>query len=62
MLAGLLTGAALGDIKPLSDMNSFSNYGHLCMSINVSDFMPGEWEEKVGTLVNNIAGVGMQVK
>ena len=66
ILSGLLTGAAFGgNVKSLSDMTHFSNYGHLCMSISVSHFMPlGDWEGKVETLIDSIhsCGDGGQIK
>ena len=60
ILAGLLPGAAFGgEVKPLSDMSAYSNYGHLCISINISHFMSvNDWSEKIDILVSNIQMCG----
>ncbi|MFN3880270.1 MAG: Ldh family oxidoreductase [Nitrincola lacisaponensis] len=60
LLAGLLPGAAFGgEVKPLSDMSGYSNYGHLCISINITHFMSmSEWSEKIDHLLENISTCG----
>ncbi|MGY6564108.1 MAG: Ldh family oxidoreductase [Halomonadaceae bacterium] len=60
ILAGLLPGAAFGgNVKPLGHMEAFSNYGHLCITINISHFMSEqEWSEKIKYLIENINSCG----
>ena len=60
VLAGLLTGAAFGgEARPLSDMASYSNYGHLCISISTDHFMARElWSSKVLNLISNVFECG----
>ena len=60
ILAGLLTGSAFGgDVHPLGDMSANSNYGHLCMTINVDFFMTiDEWSQKIAYLVSSIKSCG----
>ena len=60
ILAGLLSGAGFaGDVKPLGDMESVSNYGHFCMAIDVSHFMTlDEWADNIDYLIARIKSAG----
>jgi L-2-hydroxycarboxylate dehydrogenase (NAD+) len=60
VIAGLLPGAAFGGgVKPLGRMDSYSNYGHFCLAIDITHFMSEEdWADKMIWLTEMIRATG----
>ena len=60
ILAGLLTGSAFGgDVKPLNNKDSFSDYGHLMMAINIDFFLnTKDYSDKMNYLVKRVKECG----
>lgn len=62
VLAGLLTGAAFGgDVKPLNQVEGYSNYGHLIVAMNVSFFSDyDDYIQKMNTLEKRVKMTGKE--
>jgi L-2-hydroxycarboxylate dehydrogenase (NAD+) len=62
ILAGLLTGAAFGgDVRPLNQLEGYSNYGHLVVAINVKFFTDyDEFTSRMNQLEQKVKSAGKE--